>query len=490
MKGITSAPSWEVKPVDLTALLGAVQVEADWVGLREVREIRTLRVVRDGNPQQNWRGFTHGIMVEVLVAGQFGYCGTYRLDSASLAQAAERAAHQAQLAAPHAVHHFTPAARPPMVGRYRSPFIKDASALSAQELNGFLLQINAALRVSAKVVSVSATSQIVESTQRLVTSTGGDITQEFLLLEFDMRATAQDGPVIQTRSLGGMRGNCFQTGVEYFQEEGLLEKAREIGGQAVELLSAQECPHVTTDLVLAPDQMMLQIHESVGHALEVDRILGDERNYAGWSFVQRSDFGTLQYGSELMNITFDPTVMGEFASYGYDDGGMKAAKHYLIRKGKLLRGLGGMESQIRSGLPGVANFRATSWNRAPVDRIANLNLEPGDSSLEAIIAAVERGVYMESNRSWSIDDYRNKFQFGCEYAKLIQDGRFTQTLRNPNYRGISVPFWKSLKMVGNRDTFVLYGTPNCGKGEPNQIIHVGHASPVCLFQQVDVFGGA
>jgi len=191
-----------------------------------------------------------------------------------------------------------------------------------------------------------------------------------------------------------------------------------------------------------------------------------------------------------MNITFDPTVSSEFASYGYDDGGLEATREYIIKDGVLVRGLGGMESQIRSGVLGVANFRASSWNRAPIDRMANLNLEPGDSSFDEIIGSVEKGIYMESNRSWSIDDYRNKFQFGCEYGKLIEGGKLTKTVKNPNYRGISNPFWNSLKMVGREDTFRIYGTPNCGKGEPNQVIRVGHASPVCLFNKVQVFGGA
>jgi predicted Zn-dependent protease len=236
--------------------------------------------------------------------------------------------------------------------------------------------------------------------------------------------------------------------------------------------------------------MMLQIHESIGHPLELDRILGDERNYAGWSFVKPTDFGALQYGSPLMNVTFDPTVSHEFASYAFDDNGTEAQREYLIQNGILVRGLGGIESQARSQLPGVANARASSWNRPPIDRMANLNLEPGQSSLEEIIGSVERGVLMQTNRSWSIDDFRNKFQFGCEYGKLIENGKITRTVRNPNYRGATVPFWNQLKKVGNASTLGVFGTPNCGKGEPNQMIHVGHASPVCLFENVEVFGGS
>ena len=274
------------------------------------------------------------------------------------------------------------------------------------------------------------------------------------------------------------------------EKAGNLHPGGVIVEDTVELLSAEECPDESTTLVLAPDQMMLQIHESVGHPLEIDRILGDERNYAGSSFVRPEDFGNLQYGSSLMNIVFDPTVQNQVASYAFDDGGLKAEKAHIIKDGILLRGLGGAESQLRSGIPGVADFRASSWDRAPIDRMANLNLEAGESSFDEIIGSVERGVFMRSNRSWSIDDYRNKFQFGCEYGKLIENGKLTRTLRNPNYRGISSSFWNNLGMVGDRDTLEVFGTPFCGKGEPNQIIRVGHASPVCLFENVDVFGGA
>lgn len=238
-----------------------------------------------------------------------------------------------------------------------------------------------------------------------------------------------------------------------------------------------------------PSQMILQIHESIGHPLELDRIIGDERNFAGWSFVQKEDFGKLRYGSNLMNVSFDPGVTGEFASYEFDDTGVRAERALLIEEGILRRGLGSAESQLRSGIPGVANARACSWNRPPIDRMANLNLEPGSSSLNEMISSVERGVMMDTNRSWSIDDFRNKFQFGCEYGKLIEKGRITKTVRNPNYRGQTLQFWRSLKNVGNPETFTILGVPNCGKGEPNQVIRVGHASPACLFDQIEVFGG-
>jgi predicted Zn-dependent protease len=428
-------------------------------------------------------------MVEVLVNGQFGYYGTPNMTSEGIASAAKKAYQQAEIASHHANHQFDESARPSHIGSYASPFTKDRESLSAGNLNDILLEAYNHLKVSNKIVSASSLCQVIESSFRFVSSNGSDINQEFLMFEFDLSATAADGTNQQTRTFGGMRGTCKQMGMEYFDKYEILANANRIGEQAIELLTADDCPTGEMDAVIAPDQMMLQIHESIGHALEVDRILGDERNYAGWSFVKLEDFGKLQYGSKLMNITFDPTLESEFASYAYDDGGLKASKEHLIKDGLLVRGLGGQESQIRSGLNGVANFRASNWNRAPIDRMANINLEPGNSSFDDLISQVEYGVYMESNKSWSIDDYRNKFQFGCEYGKLIENGKMTKTVKNPNYRGISNPFWRSLKGVGNVDTFGIYGTPNCGKGEPNQVIRVGHASPTCLFENIQVFGG-
>jgi predicted Zn-dependent protease len=274
------------------------------------------------------------------------------------------------------------------------------------------------------------------------------------------------------------------------QDDALWHAVDQVGSQAVELLTADECPEMATTLVLAPDQMMLQIHESIGHPLELDRILGDERNYAGGSFVKPEDFGKLQYGSDVMNVTFDPTNTSQFASYGFDDTGAVAEKQFLIRNGRLERGLGSHESQTRLGIPGVACARVTSWNRPPIDRMANINLEPGDTPVEEIIAGIEDGVYMEANRSWSIDDQRYKFQFGCEYAKRIRHGELAETLRNPNYRATTPEFWKSLVKVGNRQSWKAFGTPYCGKGEPNQVIRVGHGAPVCAFESIEVFGGA
>lgn len=468
--------------------------DLEWMGLREVRETSTMRYARDGKPQANETSLSHGVMVEVLAHGQFGYSATSRLDAESLVIAAGEAYRQAEKASKRALFRFTAEQRPPVKTEYASPVSVPFSKMSAGEVNAILVDICHKLKRSPKIIRTAAYAEIIESETRFVSSNGSDARQKFSMIVSDFEATAQaqtkEGNVVQKRSDAGMRGRSYQGGWEFFKTSDLWDRVEKVSEQALELLTADECPTETSSLVLMPDQMMLQIHESIGHPLELDRILGDERNYAGWSFVGPHDFGKLQYGSPLMNVTFDPTIPHEFASYAFDDIGNQAKREYLIKDGLLLRGLGGLESQVRSGLLGVANQRASMWNRPPIDRMANLNLEPGESSFDEIIGSVERGVLMMSNRSWSIDDFRNKFQFGCEYAKRIENGKITKTLRNPNYRGITNPFWRGLKRVGNADTRKVFGTPNCGKGEPNQVIRVGHASPVCLFENVEIFGGA
>ena len=471
--------------LNLHKALAAIDINADWVGLREVRETTTYRVVRDGNPQANSRNTDHGVMVEVLADGQFGYYGCNNLNHENIQNAAEKALKQAKASAKNPIYKFTEEARPATKGSFQTSYKKSVDELSAGRLNEIMLKAYNQIKVNDQIVSAHAMAMIIETECNFVSSNGSDVQQNFLMVQSDYSAMANKDDVYQRRS----DNHCLQIGMEEFDEDMVIARAQRVGEQALELLDVEDCPTETTNLVLASDQMLLQIHESIGHALEVDRILGDERNYAGWSFVREEDFGKLQYGSKIMNITFDPTVNSQFASYGFDDGGLKAEREFIIKDGLLVKGLGGKESQIRSGVPGVANFRASSWNRAPIDRMANLNLEPGASTFDDIIASVEKGVYMTTNRSWSIDDYRNKFQFGCEYGKLIENGKLTKTVKNPNYRGISNPFWNSLKMVGNQDTFEMYGTPYCGKGEPNQAIRVGHASPVCLFENVEVFGG-
>lgn len=428
-------------------------------------------------------------MVTVIDRGGLGYAATPDLSASGLREAAQRALAWARRTAEAGVMHFrAPETRAPR-GEFETPVREPWGARPLRERIDLVRAQCERLKLEDRIVDWGAAIWCAEEHALYLTADGGRVSQRFHFLVPNLHATANSGGETQTRSLGG-GAHARQGGLELLDDVGFYDAAPEISAQALELLAAPNCPSERLDLLLAPDQVYIQIHESIGHPLELDRILGDERNYAGTSFVTPDMFGTYRYGSELLNVVFDPGVPTQLASYVFDDEGERARREHVIRNGILLRPLGGATSRARSGLPGVANARASGWKRPPIDRMANLNLEPGDSSFDELVRGTERGIYMQTNRSWSIDDSRNKFQFGCEWARLIEHGELTRVVKNPNYRGISASFWRSLDGVGNEDTLQMLGTPTCGKGEPNQAIRVGHAAPACRFRDVDVFGGA
>ncbi|HXD06500.1 MAG TPA: TldD/PmbA family protein, partial [Burkholderiaceae bacterium] len=410
------------------------------------------------------------------------------------ASALERAAALARATAKYALIDSRTLPRPAPRGEYASPSVASPMR-SRREWYELLMRESRAAPTDPRIVDWEASVAVTNATHRLITSEGGDIVQRYRFLFPHMTVTAHADGDTQTRTLFGDRGICQQGGEEILERFGFAGSMRRLADEALELVAAPNCPSGTMDVLLLPDQMILQIHESIGHPLELDRILGDERNFAGTSFVTPDMFGHYRYGSDLLNVSFDPGRAHEFAGFAFDDDGMPAQRQMLIERGVLKRALGGALSMARSraagtAVEGVATTRACSWNRAPIDRMSNLNVEPGESSFEDIIASTELGILMQTNCSWSIDDSRNKFQFGCEYARLIRNGQLAEVVRTPNYRGVSATFWRSLAMVGNESTFEVMGTPFCGKGEPSQIARVGHAAPVCKFASVDVFGGA
>lgn len=463
---------------------------ADFVAFKLVHEVSRDFSVRNGKPDNFFHRIDTGVMIEVMVNGHIGYSGTCELTSHGIQKALTQALESTKFCTSNSVTQFSKSIRPKNVGTYTSPRLKNLDQLSLVEIYDYLKKTSLQLKSTDKIVSASADVMLIECDHFYINSQGSEIHQNFNIVSNSFSATAQDGPESQTRTLHGGRGNCFQIGAEFLQLDQALQQCEEISKEALLLLTAKNCPTTTCDLILAPDQMLLQIHESIGHPLELDRILGDERNYAGWSFIQPEDFGSLQYGSPKMNVVFDPTEKNEMASYAFDESGAKAEKKYLIQNGLLVAGLGGLESQERSKISGVSNMRSSSWNRAPIDRMANINLEGGQLTLDQMISKVENGVIMHSNRSWSIDDYRRKFQFGCELAYEIKDGKLGQLLKNPNYRGTTVPFWNSLVDLTNHSTIETYGSPYCGKGEPSQVIRVGHSSPYALFKNIEIFGGS
>jgi predicted Zn-dependent protease len=468
--------------------LPPLDVRADFWSLRFVEESSECYAVRKNVPQPLAVATDRGVMATVYADGGYGYAATSDTSPAGLRAALERALAWARATARRGLVDSRTLPRPAPSGRFASPSV-DSPAPSRRDWYELLAAESRAAAIDPRIVDWEASLEVREATHRFVTSAGGDVVQRYRFVFAGASATAHADGDTQTRTLNGHRAICQQGAAEVLARFGYAGAGRRVAEEALELVTAPDCPHGTMDVLLAPDQMILQIHESIGHPLELDRILGDERNFAGTSFVTPDMFGSYRYGSELLNVTFDPTEPAELASYGWDDDGTKAEKVHLIRNGILERPLGGAISQARANLPGVANSRADNWNRPPIDRMANLNLEPGTSSFDELVASIERGVYMETNSSWSIDDSRNKFQFGCERARLIENGRLGHVVKNPNYRGISASFWRSLALVGDASTRQVLGTPYCGKGEPSQIIRVGHASPACVFRNVDVFGG-
>ncbi len=429
-----------------------------------------------------------GLMVTVIHNGGYGYSATSDLTKKGILIATEEAKKWAYYSSGKLIH--TPAPPDSSIdnGKYFTHEKDGWSKESNKDKVDYLMEINKSLK-SKPTISNWGASFRYNKLETLFTDTNGSkFRQNISYILPQLVACAEYKKQIQTRTFGG-HAHARQIGYNFLKESDLINQAKQIANDAIELSMAPNCPSGNIDALIAPDQMILQIHESIGHPLELDRILGDERNYAGSSFVDLSMFGTYQYGSDKLNISFNPSQDSELATYNYDDDGTAAQKQYLIENGILKRPIGSYYSAQRADQQHVACSRATSWNRPPIDRMGNINLEPGSSSFPEMVSSIEDGILLETNNSWSIDDYRNKFQFGCEKGTIIKDGEVKTVVKNPNYRGITKEFWHNLSMVGDESSFSILGTANCGKGEPNQTIFVGHATPPCLFKNIDIFGG-
>lgn len=472
----------------IRATLQQLNLQCDYWSVALQRRKDELLLIRHGNFEAPRFVKDQGLLFTVIHQGGLGYCSTQDLSSAGLLSAYAKAKNWAEITAEQCVHDYRLDRFTSVKGQYETTPKVDWFQVPVSTKFEILSEADRKLRDSKNIVDSVADFWAIENEIYFLNSLGAETFQKIQTVNPYLSATAVQGEVAESRSfhahLAGRQG-----GFEVLGELEFTSSAERIREEALELASAPVCESDTMSLLLAPDQMTLQIHESIGHPLELDRILGDERNYAGTSFVTKDMFGSYQFGSKLLNVTVDPSVENQVCSWRFDEEGMPCEKEYVIRDGILERGLGGSLSQERLGVAGVANSRSTSWNRPPIDRMTNLNIESGTSSFDDMVRAVELGIYMQTNSSWSIDDSRNKFQFGCERARMIRNGKLAEVVRKPNYRGVSTSFWRSLKLVGDPSTRQVLGTPYCGKGEPNQSVPVGHASPACLFEAVSVFGG-
>jgi TldD protein len=425
-----------------------------------------------------------GIGVRVLVNGAWGFACDRRLTDEGAQNAATRACTFARAAAGRHTRALAPLE--PGSGRHESHVEQDPFAVSLADKVDLCLRADAALQGEDVIVR-----QVLVRARRehkvLMSSEGTEVEQILTECGAGMDCAAARDGVFQMRSYPSAHiGSSCQAGWEYVDGLRLVEEAPRVAQQAAELVRADPCPSGVTDVVLDGDQVALQVHESVGHPTELDRVYGTEASYAGTSFLKPHDLGSLKYGSEHMNITADPTTRGGLGSFAFDDEGVRATPTPVVEQGRLTGFLTSRETAARIGAGSGGSMRADGWNRMPLVRMTNLHIEPGEGTLEDLIGGVDDGLYMETNRSWSIDDKRLNFQFGTQVAWEIKGGKLGRMLRDATYTGITPEFWGSLDAVAGRDSWQLYGLTNCGKGQPGQSAHVSHGAAPARFRQVQV----
>ena len=458
---------------------------AEYADARVVLKRNQLVATKNGRVERLTDTESEGIGVRVLVNGAWGFACDRRLTAEGAREAALRACSFARVAAgDHTRRLLAPIE--PRTGSYRTSLERDPFDVPLSEKVDHCLRADAALAGPDVVVR-----QVMVRAQRehklLLSSEGTEVEQELIECGAGIDCSAARDGLFQTRSYPSAHvGSSCQSGWEYVEGLELAREAPRVAEQAAALLRADECPAAVTTVVLDADQVALQVHESVGHPTELDRVYGTEASYAGTSFLKPEDLGSLRYGSEHMNVSADPTTAGGLGSFGFDDEGVRAEPARVVEAGRLTGFLTSRETAARIGSGSGGSMRADGWNRMPLVRMTNLHLEPGEGTLDDLVAGVEDGVYMETNRSWSIDDKRLNFQFGTQIAWEIKNGKLGRMLRDATYTGITPVFWGSLDAVAGPESWRLLGLTNCGKGQPGQSAHVSHGAAPARFRNVQV----
>ena len=460
------------------ALDAAVAGGASYADARAIVRRDQLVATRGGrviavNDQES-----EGIGVRVLVGGAWGFACSRQLSEQGAGEAARRACGFARAAAGDGKRELAPVEARSV--EFRPEVRTDPFGVSVADKVALCLGAEEAMRLPGIVVT-SARLRAFRERKLLLTTDGVEADQERVECGGGIEAVAAADGVVQSRSYpAGSGGRSAQSGWEYVDELRFPDEAPRVGEEAVALTRAPVCPSGRTTVVLDADQVVSQLHESVGHPTELDRIHGTEAAYAGTSFLSPADLGTLRYGSELMNVTADATLLRGLGSFAVDDEGFPAQREAIVEAG-VLRGFTSSRE-----LGGGGSMRSDGWNRMPLVRMTNLSLEPGEGSFEELLDGVAEGVYLETNKSWSIDDKRLNFQFGTELAREIRNGRLGRLLRDATYTGITPPFWSSLDAVAGPEEWVVVGIINCGKGQPGQVAHVSHGASPARFRDVQV----
>ncbi|MBS3956436.1 MAG: TldD/PmbA family protein [Clostridiales bacterium] len=468
--------------LDAARFAGATYADA------RVVTTRTQSVaIADGRLDAAEANESAGIGVRVIADGSWGFASTRDLSVA----AATRVARDAVMLARASARVTRGPIRLAPVAAYRDtwqgPCERDPFSVPLEDKIALLMEADAALRNHDLVKLTRASMGFFAVHTYFGSTEGSRIEQNRTESGGGIAAYAiSDGEVLTRSYPNSHGGNWRQGGYEVVDGFDLIAHAPRVGDEAAALLSAASCAPRTTDLIIDGSQLGLQVHESVGHPTELDRVLGDEAAFAGTSFLQLEDLGRLRYGSEHVSISADATIPGALGSFGYDDEGVPGQRDLLVTDGILTGFLTSRESALAIGRTSNACMRADGWSRIPLIRMNTVSLEPGEWSLDDLIADTERGLYVETNSSWSIDDKRLNFQFACEIGWEIENGRKTRMVKNPNYTGITPRFWNSCDAVCSAEHWDVWGLPNCGKGEPIQVAHVAHGAAPARFRDVEV----
>ena len=444
--------------------------------------------VKNGALEAATSNTTAGFGIRVLVNGAWGFSSSRSLETGEADVVAREALEIARASGMGTLHPVELDDTPPITDTYRTPHSEDPFGVSLDEKLRILMEADELMgKVSGVAIRESSMSAGRER-KTFASSAGAWIEQEIVEAGAGIEATAVNDAEMQQRSYPNSFGGQMVTGgFEAVRALALAEHAQETAELAVALLDAPQCPSGEMDLILDSTQVALQIHESCGHPTELDRVYGTEASFAGTSFLTTDKLNELRYGSELVHIDADATAPGGLGTFGYDDEGVPAQNVPLVDHGVLVGYLTSRETAPRIGRNSMGSARAWSWSHIPLIRMTNINLRPGDAgSLEDLIADTREGIFMSINKSWSIDDRRLNFQFGDQAGWLIKNGKRTQLVKNPTYTGITPQFWGSCDAICGPDEWTLWGLPNCGKGEPMQIGHVGHGAAPARFRGVKV----
>lgn len=481
------------------ALSVAEQLGASYTDIRISHKLIQHLGVKNGRIEAVHEESSDGFGVRVLVDGAWGFASSYLLTSAEMERVVEQAiaiaAASALVRSPHS-DGVSLGAPVRTVGQYETPHRIDPFEVSVSEKLALLLEADRLMRSVEGIAITSGTMDFQREHKFFANSEGAFIEQTLIESGAGISAMASAQGEFQRRSYPNSFGGQFVTGgYEFIDDLRLLDHAERIASEAVALLSAPPCPGGTFDVIISGPQVALQVHESCGHPIELDRVFGTEAAYAGTSFLTPDKLYNLQYGSEIVNITADATSSTGLGTFGYDDEGVPAQCTEIIKDGRFVGYITNREDaqklhRLVPEAPATSNgtMRADGWNRLPLIRMTNINLLPGNWTVDNLIADTQRGLYLDMNRSWSIDDKRLNFQFGCEVAYEIQGGKLGRLLKNPIYTGITPEFWNSCDAICNESDWKIWGLPNCGKGQPSQTGHVGHGASTARFRGVRILG--